>query len=435
MSGASAGAALGSIVPGVGTAIGGVVGGIVGGLMGLFGKSKKAAEEAARELARVREEAFKAADALVEMGKRLEAMRRAFVDKAVSSMPALFENFANQADHSQSALDRLARLGVANFAALRAAGLSVVDAMAQMAPTLRAAQEAARATGTKLTGPLAELAGFQARIERNRGTVDAVSALNDQLAALRATGSLSQGLADDIAAQAQEQMAQLTAEGFTASQALMLMAPALYQLAQAEAAGTIKVDAATQALIDQAAATGAFAGMSDPMAELVELQKAMLELWIEIAKVLGAAVPAAAQRAAAAIGNIPAPPPVPGGPTAPPGENGPKNPRREYAHGGPVTETGMALVHKGEYVVPKHRMKNFFDRQKELADEQDVPQKHRMKNFFKRQKELKKGQDNSITINLSGVAGTPEAIARAVTEAIERGTVPRLRTAIREANQ
>jgi hypothetical protein len=95
----------------------------------------------------------------------------------------------------------------------------------------------------------------------------------------------------------------------------------------------------------------------------------------------------------------------------------------------------MALVHKGEYVVPKHRMKNFFDRQKELADEQDVPQKHRMKNFFKRQKELKKGQDNSITINLSGVAGTPEAIARAVTEAIERGTVPRLRTAIREANQ
>jgi tRNA(Glu) U13 pseudouridine synthase TruD len=60
-----------------------------------------------------------------------------------------------------------------------------------------------------------------------------------------------------------------------------------------------------------------------------------------------------------------------------------------------------------------------------------------MANFFKRQRELKRGSSsgNSITVNLSGVAGTPEAIAHAVTQAIERGTVPRLRTAIREANQ
>lgn len=405
LGGAAKGAAAGAMFGPVGAGIGAVVGGI----LGFFGKAKKKAQEAAAELARVRAEAFKAADALVEMGQRLDAMRRAFLDKAVSSLPDLFKNFASQADTSQAALDRLSRLGAANFAALRAAGLSVVDAMKQMAPALEAAAAAARATGNVLTGPMAGLADFARKVAKNEDLVNAVSALNDQIAAMRALGMLTQDMANDVMGQMAEQMAQLTAAGFTTSQSLALMAPALYQLAQAQAAGTVQIDAATQALIDQAQAAGLFEGMKDPMAQLVELQQAMLSLWIEIAKVLGAQVPAAAAAAARAIGNIPATPGTTPGGGAPrePGDRG--RPADVYAAAGysnPSLPRDMTIrAHRGESVViqPAGIAKS----------------------------------GGGVSINLGGihgVAGTPEAIGRAVTEAIERGAVPRLRTALREVN-
>jgi hypothetical protein len=87
--------------------------------------------------------------------------------------------------------------------------------------------------------------------------------------------------------------------------------------------GKIAIDEETQALIAQAETGGHFEGLKDPMQELVETQKMMLELWAAIAQMQGVTLPeslrvylAEIRNARAEIGSIQT---VPG--SAPAGNN------------------------------------------------------------------------------------------------------------------
>lgn len=121
-----------------------------------------------------------------------------------------------------------------------------------------------------------------------------------------------------------------------------------------------------QAAVDAAQRFGV--PLSDDMQALKELAEqngytfatdpmdAMLDVLVSIAEVLGAEIPAAAQRAGQAIGDIPKPPSVPdygGSPGAPPGGPG----GRPFADGGIVTGPTLGLVGEAgpEAIVPLDR--------------------------------------------------------------------------------
>jgi len=350
-------------------------------------------------------------------------LRKQFVSKAADSMTQMFEGFSSSADQSQEHLDRLSRMGAAAFDNLRKHGYSVVEALDAMKPAIDAAIEAAKKSGKALTGPMKALADFQRKVEKNRATVDAATAMGDVIAGARAAGSFDQKSAQDAADEIKQLMKDKQKEGFTTSQALALIAPALYQIQQAAAAGQITIDAETQALIDQAQAGGMFDGLVDPMAQLVEIQQAMLELWIEIAKVLGAAVPAAAAKAAAAIGNIPAPPtgtpPPPGGAdTGQDAGDGRRNPQR-HATGGVARYTGWHILEQGERVLTPAQTRQ-WDHRGYGYEQGGVA-----------------GGGGGVAIHVGGIAihgsADPKATAEAVAKELERRTAPRLRSAVRRA--
>jgi hypothetical protein len=340
IAGASAGAAFGPI--------GALVGGIGGAIAGLFGKKKKKKQE--------QQQLLKDAESqLKSLADEWDKLRRSFVDAGASGVGALFQNIADGAGASQERMDRLGRMGAAAFQLLRNEGLSVVEAMEQMGPTIDSAIAAAEKSGTKLTGPLAMLAEFRKKVTDNQPLVNAIDGLGQYISALRATGSLTQEAAGDVLAELAALQQQAISAGFTGDQALALMAPTLFQLAEAARTGTIALDEETQAMIDQAEAAGLFAGLEDPMAQLVEIQQQMLIVTAELAKAFGATLPASVQEYIDKLKQIPTslPPPPGGGAVGAPagireGEptgGGGKVGQEGFASGGLVTQTGPAMLH------------------------------------------------------------------------------------------
>jgi hypothetical protein len=144
---------------------------------------------------------------------------------------------------------------------------------------------------------------------------------------------------------------ELIAKGFSSNQALALLAPTLLQIQKAAAEGRITIDASTQALIDQANAGGLLDNIKDPMAEMVEIQKLMLEATAALVKAFGADLPASVQKYIAAINQIPGIPAIPAAVTGGPAEDGGGGPP-QLAGGGYVHSSGLAYLHAGETVEP-----------------------------------------------------------------------------------
>jgi hypothetical protein len=203
------------------------------------------------------------------------------------------ESAAEGADVEQmkQRMGRLGIIGTAMFQALKKEGKSTVEAMREMGPAIDQAIAAAQAHGIEIGGTLGMLADFRQKVGANEDLVSAAEGLGSVMDALRATGSLTQETFNALQGELGTVFADLTAKGFTADQALALLAPTLLQIRDAAKEGKIAVDEQTAALIRQAEAGGHFDGVKDPMKEMVELQKMMLELWAAIAQMQGVTLP------------------------------------------------------------------------------------------------------------------------------------------------
>lgn len=378
--GAMTGFAIGSMFGPAGAVPGAIIGGAAGFIGGLFGGGKAEKEERRRqeEEERRRREQFSqdATRQLEDLAAKFEDARRRMVESGGLGLAPLFEDAAASADLTQERLDRLSRMGAASLANLRAEGLTLLEAMDALAPTIAAALKAAEASGLELSGPLAALADFQQKLGTEAGQAFAKGAegLAAYIAGLQATGSLSQDMLPDILAELGVLRERAAEAGISGGQELAVLAPILYQLQQAAEAGRIALDDETTALITAAEAGGHFEGLKDPMQELLDIQKVMLAIWVAMAETLGVDIPEGARKAMEAIGGIPGPPTGPGGPgTGQPDdrERGRGRDHRNAAAGfGPrrLDRDTVFLAHEGEHVliVPKgigfrSARRGFFD--------------------------------------------------------------------------
>lgn len=329
--GAMAGAAFGPV--------GAVIGGVAGAIFGFFGGKKKKEEERKKQL----EQDIKRFDDLLA---QITQVKMDFLIKGVEGLGSMFTYAASRAEPLAGELDRLGTIGVAQFEALKDSGLSTVEAMNAMAPALDAALAALEATGQTATGPFAELLDFRTKVLANEDLVNAIDGWNAAMSALRSNGMLTQAMFSDMDAQLQVYIADLQSQGFTQAQVTALTLPALFQLYQAQEQYGFKLDETTQALVDQAEASGAFDDMKDPLAQLVELQELMLQTVAALVKAFGQDLPAAVQKYIDSLKNAPSNLPPPPGP---PGEGGwPGGKPPEYAEGGVVGRSGGMIARVGE---------------------------------------------------------------------------------------
>ncbi len=234
----------------------------------------------------------------VKMGKYKEKLKDLTLTeeeykKKIKERRQELESAAEGADTEQmkQRMERLGIIGTAMFQALKKEGKSTVEAMREMGPAIDEAIAAAQAHGIEIGGTLGMLADFRQKVGANEDLVSAAEGLGSVMDALRATGSLTQETFNALQGELGTVFADLTAKGFTADQALALLAPTLLQIRDAAKEGKIAVDEQTAALIAQAEAGGHLDGIKDPMKELVEVQKMMLELWAAIAKMQGVTLP------------------------------------------------------------------------------------------------------------------------------------------------
>jgi hypothetical protein len=275
--------------------------------------------------------AKEAEDQIKELQKQADAFRSQQLGEGFTGLTAMYAAVGKGATMSQERMDRMGRMGIAMFSALRKQGVSYVDAVEQMGPALDAAAAAAAASGLSMGGGFAQLSQFRALVTANKELVASAEGWGQAMEALRTTGSLDLTTFNDQMLEANSQFKDLTAAGFTEAQALSMLAPGLLQLQKSAAAHGYTLDANTQALIDQAQASGAFEGLVDPMDELVEISNKMLACFILIAETMGAKLTPemqkwkdAAAAAAKEVAAIPIPGmPAPGSPTGPPAGYGP----------------------------------------------------------------------------------------------------------------
>lgn len=279
LSGAAQGAAAGAAFGGIGA----VIGGVAGGILGLFGGPSKAEKQA--------EQQKKIKDTISKMEDLLQKAKQLKMDQltaGVGGLAAMFAHLGNQTNVSGERLERFGRFGQAMFNQLRAEGLSTVEAFNAMGPALDKAIEAIERNGGKITGAFASLIDFRNKVKANEGLVGGVEGFNSLVSAM----PLNKDSIVDVQAELKTLFDELITKGFTADQALSLLAPTLLEIRDAAREGRIQIDAGTDAMITQAEQGGHFENLKDPMDELVEVQKMMLELWAAIAHMQGVTLPA-----------------------------------------------------------------------------------------------------------------------------------------------
>lgn len=290
---------VGGFLGGLGGVLGiaGAAAGIFGGLKSLFGgKSKE--EEAQRRQAQQ-----DAIGQVQQLAQRWEDFRRKTLEGGVGALGSVFDYVAKQTDVSAERLQRLGLVGTAMFASLRASGMGFVDALKLMGPTL----EKAQAAGVDISGggAFGSLTDFQAKVGANQELVTAAESWGKVIDSLRVTGSLTAESFGAAQLEANAFYDELIEKGFAGNQALAVLAPTLFSIAEASRATGLAVDETTQSLINQANQAGLFEGMKDPMAEILEIQKLQLEVTAALAKAFGATLPDSVKKYLDSLAAIP----------------------------------------------------------------------------------------------------------------------------------
>lgn len=345
LSGAAQGAAAGAAFGGIGAAVGAVAGGI----LGLFGGPSDAEKAAARQ-----DSIDKTIDQLEQLKQKVDAIQMEKLQAGVGGVAALFAHLGEVTDLTQDRFNNVGLFGAVMFQQLREEGMSTVEAFKAMTPALEQAAKVAEEQGLTLEGTFGALAEFADRVGQNQGLVDAVEGMGSVIDALAATGNLNQDSANSAMAELTALMGEMETAGFSAEQRVALAAQALFDLQQAAKDGRISVDAETQALIDLAEASGAFEGLDDPMAEIVEALEMMNLAVAELVKAIGGDLPAAVRAYIDEINKVPGLPGVPSGPGVTHGPNihGGEASGVSLAGGGVTVGTQPATVHGVEGHIP-----------------------------------------------------------------------------------
>jgi len=278
----------------------------------------KAIEEVGKAFSSVREQAKKGVGdkAMVqliqrarELGLKVPEIADAIKDDLAKALGGLGKVVSGIAFVDTGSVSRQATLLASTFwATVREQG--IVEAAFAFADVMKTWNEKIDAAGLEMTAETAAmLAPINAVVglamnETTRAVMEGIQGLSDLLGGLADSGYMTVGAFQAVGGEAQAAYDQLIAGGADSQTALMAIAPLLAQLKEAAANYGVELDDNTKRLIEQAEAAGV-AFPVDPLLQIVDVLK-------EIAKVLGAEIPASANRAGEALRGLPAPN-MPGG--------------------------------------------------------------------------------------------------------------------------
>lgn len=362
---------------------------------------------------------------LIELNKRFGTESQAvagFLHQQSQDIVAGLEAVAAGAVVSEESAAGLGAAVAAAFQALRDSGVSSKDALEQLQATIdglkKKFQEAGVDGGAAFDGLAAQSALLTDEVAGP--LFAAIDGAAQALVGLANSNALTPEIFEGLTASISETFEKLKEEGKGGSDALALIAPDLQKIYELQQRFGFSVDHSTQMLLDQGIAAGLVGAEHESAAErMVTATERVGDILTAIAKQLGVDLPEAAQNAADGVNealdgiqdrDINLDFNVTGLPDGLPG-GGRGGRFQEFAGGideGPVRQTGLIFAHQGELVV--------------------------------RPDQIGKLGAGTINVNLpgfsiqvSGVAGTPEAIGQAVVQVLEGRVVPRLQTAIREA--
>jgi hypothetical protein len=225
-----------------------------------------------------------------------------FVAKNASLAAGGFNKIAANLNAIPGSLNRIGPIAEATFGALLDGGKSVIEALQEMGPGFEAVKKALKDSGQEATGFLAQVLGWQDIVENNKGVFEALSGTLDVLKGLNNAGALTNEAFAQLGATISDAFNKLTAGGTSSADALKLMQPQLQELWELEKDFGYSVDAATQALIDQAVASGEVGEKHRSIQEqMLDLQKQELEVLKAIGKAFGVTIPDAVDKTLTAI--------------------------------------------------------------------------------------------------------------------------------------
>ncbi len=171
-------------------------------------------------------------------------------------------------------LEKIGPLAEAAFGALIAKGMTAVEAIQALEPGLAQIQEILTATGQQAPATIAALLGFRAVIDQHKELFEVLGGVDDMLTGLANSGLLTQETFAALGTLVGDAFAELTTQGVSAEDALRLMQPQLQKIWELQQDVHFEVDASTQALLDQAAASGVvgdqFRSATDRMVKGIE---------------------------------------------------------------------------------------------------------------------------------------------------------------------
>lgn len=193
---------------------------------------------------------------------------------------------------NQAGFDRASQHTMSLFAALKAEGASTMEALSQMGDSMTALREAAEKGGYTVPAGIRELMDLQTKLSANQGLVDAVSATKTMMEALGDTGRMTAEDMGAFGADLLKQFTDLQSAGLTEKQTLEALGPSLSKLLWYSQQYGFALDAQTQALVDQAKATGALTEVAIPP------QERMVSCLEQLVELLGGKIPYAVDRMA-----------------------------------------------------------------------------------------------------------------------------------------
>jgi TP901 family phage tail tape measure protein len=216
-------------------------------------------------------------------------------EKIESGSDKTFTKIPDYTKVTQAEFDRIGRLGVAAFGAALKSGKNFLEAVDSIGSSLDGLAKLMDKTGLKSSGMFAQLLGIRKWAEANRDVADSVSGINDMLVGMHNAGIMDQSLFTDLSATAYDMFMKIQAQGLTANQAMLVMQPSLQTLWELEQDFGYQVDAATQAMIDQAVQAGVVGDKQRSAADRAALSlEKVVNILSSMATAMGITIPNAA---------------------------------------------------------------------------------------------------------------------------------------------
>ena len=375
LTGAAKGALAGSVIPGIGTAVGAVVGGVIGAIGGFFGSKAKTKallkgfdDQLIQQFGSLQKAKDEAKKYGIALDKALDSKKPEAITKAMNELNKALAKRANLEQGLATAQQNVETLQDLTKAIDNPLLKAAVQALAT-----KVADELGKAgLGYAATGPLRDSAAF-------KGAQDIAGATAGTLGGLRQAGVVDQGvlaavgtITTDVQAQAFAAAKEAGLSDAEANKAsLGAISPILREQLNASIATGRKLDDKTQQLIDEAKANGIDI-LADPAIEAVAVAKDQLA---ELKKISGN-VPS---HAAGIVG---------------------------------VPRTGLALLHRGESVIPA----NFS-----MPSMSSLPLGGGSSTLLGgRRSGARTSVSAPVNISINGSGLSPEQITHAVTAAVRR---------------